>query len=122
MNYLRAAAETLQTRMEQFASETVMYCRDGQAPFPVVAVPGRTVAENQDASGFIVRTTTRDFTIRVAALRGLTPKRNDVIKMKIGNEEHIYTVNGDFGGVHYEPVDSYGIAWRIHTKLDRIDA
>lgn len=124
MNYLQKAAETLQRNMERDAGLTVMYHRQGIPAFPVVAVPGRTQADNDSGTGFIVRTVTRDWVIRKALLKakGISePKRNDKIVVKFGDDEHTFLVNGDSGISHWDEADSYNIAYRIHSLRDTVN-
>ena len=121
-NLLQQCAEMLQQKMEESGSEMVEYCRPGGAAFPVRAVIGRTISQNDAGSGFIVRVTMRDFIIRQSELKGLIPKRNDEIRQKIGDITAVFTLNSDSTESHYEETDGYGVAWRIHTKRDKINA
>lgn len=125
MNLLRAAAEILQRKLEQHASETVAYERKGQPPLTFQAVLGRSVTDNDPGSGFIVRIVSQDFIIRAALLAPLdppTPKRNDTITVTINGVISTFVVNGEASGAHYENADSFGVSYRVHTKLDRVDA
>ena len=120
-------AETLQARMEAFAGVTVTYRRPGEFSFSIVAVPGRNPVEIQDHTGVVLRGQVQDFTFEIAKLKaGMTadpqkPMRNDEIVMELNRSRVIFIVNAeDFSTSHYETSDSYGVAWRVHTKSDRI--
>lgn len=124
-NLLLQAAELLQQRMERDAGVVVMYHRPGSNPFPVYAVPGRTVVMDDSTHGFVIRIVTKDFTIRAALLKAQgvnSPNRNDKITVKVGEEEQEFLVNGDANSSHYEDADAYGVSWRIHTKRDVVNA
>lgn len=125
MNLLRKAAETLQQKMERHASESVVYSRKGQPPLNgIPAVLGRSVTDNDPGSGFIVRIVSQDFIIRAALLATLdppTPKRNDTVTVMLEGKQTTFVVNGEASGAHFENADSFGVSYRIHTKLDRVD-
>lgn len=112
--------------MEQYGGVTVTYRRPGDFSFRVEAVPGRNPVDIIDHNGVVLRGQIQDFTIAIAKLRkhftGIKrPMKNDEILMEVAGQMIVFTVNGeDFSTSHYEPSDSYGIAWRIHTKADRV--
>lgn len=107
--------------MELNASEPVTYTRPGSAAIPTDAIVGRSITEQDSASGFIMKIVSRDFTIRQANLPGITkPNRNDEIRQTINGTEYLFLVDGGSGQAHYEDTDGYGVAWRIHTKLNSI--
>lgn len=126
-NYLKLGAETLQSRMESYAGVTVTYRRNGSFSFKVIAVPGRNPVDITDTNGVVLRGQVQDFTFDIAKLtKGMTdgkrrPLRGDEIVMEVGSQTVVFVVNGeDFATGHYEPSDSYGVAWRVHTKSDRV--
>ena len=124
-NYLQMGAEAIQKRMEAYAGLTVTYRRQGHFSFPIVAVPGRNPVDVYDQNGVVLRGQIQDFTINIEKLTSQMtgikrPQRNDEIVVRLGDKEIVFTVNGeDFSTSHYEPSDSYRVAWRIHTKADR---
>lgn len=126
VNYLKLGAELLQSRMETYAGVTVTYRRTGEFSFKVVAVPGRNPVDITDQNGVLLRGQVQDFTFEIekltAAMTGKKhPLRGDEILMEVGDKTVVFVVNGeDFATSHYEPSDSYGVAWRVHTKSDRI--
>lgn len=128
-NYLSMGAEKLQQLMENYGGVNVTYRRTGVFSFTVAAVPGRNPTDVYDQRGVLLRGQIQDFTIAISKLTaGMTsgsarPLRGDEIVMQVGEYSTVFVVNGeDFSTGHYQPSDSYGIAWRIHTKSDRIDA
>ena len=125
-NYLKLGAEILQSQMETFAGVTVTYSRPGKFSFEIVAVPGRNPVDVVDNDGLVLRGQIQDFTVNAKTLQTLMtsdpkyPVRNDEIVMRLATGLVVYVVNGEtISSSHYEPSDSYGIAWRIHTKSDR---
>lgn len=119
-------AETLQKRMELYGGVRVEYRRPGQFSFPIVAIPGRNPVEVVDQNGVVLRGQLQDFIVDIAKMKSLMsqdyrPMRGDEIVMPLGDDRVVFVVNGEgFSTSHYEPADSYGVAWRIHTKSDRI--
>ena len=127
MNYLALGAETLQQRMEAYGGVSVTYRRPGVFSFEIVAVPGRNPTDIYDQNGVVLRGQVQDFTCDIAKLKAgmadstLRPLRGDEIVMQVKTDKIVYVVNGeDISTSHYEPSDSYGVAWRIHTKSDRV--
>lgn len=127
MNYLAKAANYLQDRMEASASERVRYVRAGHLSKQVQAIIGRIDSELEDTAGFALKTNTWDFTIRRDFFYTQfpdepAPKRNDEIWHRVGTSWNVYTVNSDgFVDGHYVASDGYGVAFRIHTRLDRVE-
>ena len=126
-NYLAIGAVTLQERMEAYGGITITYRRPGEFSFQIAAVPGRNPVELFDKQGVVLRGQIQDFTVAIAkfvagASPGIRrPLRGDEIEYQINGLQTIFMVSGeDISTSHYESSDSYGIAWRIHTKLDRI--
>lgn len=127
MNYLQIGAQVLQDRMEQYGGLTVEYRRPGEFAFPICMVPGRNPTEITDVNGTLLRGQVQDFIVDICKLRNQMsdpkkPLRGDEIVANWADGQRIvYIVNGeDIATSHYEPADSYGVAWRIHTKTDRI--
>ena len=85
------------------------------------ATPGRVITEVHDENGVMLKLVTRDFVISTKALAGFDPPnpiRNDEVYAE--DLGHTFTVNAeDLFGSHYEEADSYGVAWRVHTKRDK---
>jgi len=127
MNYLKMGAETLQAKMELYGGVEVIYRRPGQFSFPITAVPGRNPVEITDQNGLVLRGQVQDFVFDIAKLKSMIvsdsikrPLRGDEIVYEVAGERVVFVVNGeDFATSHFEPADSYGVAWRIHTKSDR---
>lgn len=126
INYLQRGAELLQQRMEKFAGLTVTYTRPNLFSFDIVAVPGRNPVELVDQNGVVLKGQSQDFTFSIAEMKSRmtnnpkTPMRGDEIKVSLPFGIVFFTVNGDgFSASHYTPSDSYGIAWRVHTKVER---
>lgn len=133
VNYLEMGANVLQDRLESFAGVEVTYRRGGRkyapATFTLQAVPGRNPVDVVDQSGVVLRAQVQDFIVKIAAFRAKMPEpkypvRGDEIEMTVANGYRVvFVVTGeDFSTSHYEPADSYGVAWRIHTKSDRASA
>jgi hypothetical protein len=126
-NYLKLGAELLQPWMEQFGGATVTYRRKGEFSFQVEAVPGRNPVDVTDSNGVVLRGQVQDFTFSIDKLTaGMSsdpkrPLRNDEVVYQVGNQTVVFVVSGeDFSTSHYEPSDSFGVAWRVHTKSDRV--
>jgi len=111
--------------METFAGVKVRYSRANQFSFDIIAVPGRNPVDMVDSEGLVLRGQIQDFTVNIVKLRDKLgdpkrPLRNDEIMMEMPFGKIIFVVNAEnVATSHYEPSDSYGIAWRIHTKSDR---
>lgn len=126
-NYLKLGAERLQAQMESYGGVEVIYRRVGQFSFPITAVPGRNPVEITDSNGVLLRGQVQDFIFNIEALKASMhfppkrPMRGDEIVSSLSGERVVYVVNGEgFAVSHYENADSYGVAWRVHTKSDRI--
>jgi hypothetical protein len=112
--------------MEEYGGVTVTYRRPGVFSFRVVAVPGRNPVDIYDQNGVMLRGQVQDFTIAIEKLKvGMAggiqrPLRGDEIVMAVKTDTIVFMVSGeDVSTSHYESSDSYGVAWRIHTKSDR---
>jgi len=130
-NYLKMGAETLQERMEAYGGVQVMYRRVSSKlsnfSFNIVAVPGRNPVDVVNSEGVVLRSQIQDFVVSIAKMQSKmsadpkTPVRGDEIVMKVGRHNVVFIVTADdFATSHYEPADSYGVAWRIHSKADRL--
>lgn len=127
-NLLKRAAEHLQTKMEQHASETVEYERPGLGSVDggVLAIPGQTEApEALLADGALgQRSVTNDFTIRRSLLviqsERVEPESGDLIHHTTGGYRLTYTVSSDLGLSPADPSDPYDIAIRIHCDLTNV--
>ena len=107
------------SRMQQYAGVQVTYVRVGQQAATFTAVPGRVPASLYDAQGASLRVVVNDFIIDRKDLAGFAPP-SPVRGDKIIRGDQTFLVSGeDLGTTHYEDGDSYGVAWRVHTKLDR---
>lgn len=120
MNLLQQAAIQLQSRMEANASESVVYTRTGYLDITVSAVIGRSIVEQDSGEGFMLKVVARDFTISQAALLYLNPARGDKITQTMNDSVVEFFVEGGPGQPHYEETDGFGVAWRIHTKRDKV--
>lgn len=126
MNYLAMGADWLQERMEQYAGVTIQYRRPGTFSFNIVAVPGRNPTEVFDQNGTMLRAQVQDFIVEIDKFKRLMstgdrPLRGDEILMEIAGQTVVFLVTGeDIATSHYESADSYGVAWRIHTRSDRV--
>ncbi len=129
-NYLEMGAEVLQERMETYAGLQATYRRvSSKVPkfsFPIVVVPGRNPIDIVDTNGVVLRGQAQDFSVMIekwlarAAGDPKNPIRGDEIIVQLGQFKVVFVVSGeDFARSHYEPADSYGKAWRIHSKSDR---
>jgi len=118
-NRLAQAAQELQRRMVQDASELVTYKRPNSFAFDVSAIVGRSVVEQDSGQGFMLRVVSRDFTISQEALNYTLPQRNDIIVQTINDVTLEFLVDGGPGQSHFEETDGYGVAWRIHTKRNK---
>lgn len=124
---LHRGAKLLQSKMEQHAGVDVTYRRGNEFTFQLRVVPGRNPVEITDTNGMVLRGQVQDFSIDVSTFENKVPsgaarpKRGDEIVMTVGRHQVVFTVNGeDFATSHYESSDSYGVAWRVHTKSERI--
>lgn len=128
-NYLKRGSELLQQKMEQFAGLQVTYRRPNEFEFQIWSVPGRNPVEIVDSNGVVMKGQSQDFTFNVATLiEGMIrdpqrPRRGDEIEATLPTGTVVFKVSGeDFASDCFEPSDSYGIAWRVHTKADRYAA
>ncbi|MGB5334395.1 MAG: hypothetical protein WBN07_02160 [Woeseiaceae bacterium] len=126
INYLAMGAEKRQEWMELYGGVQIQYRRPGSFSFNIVAVPGRNPTDVFDQNGTVLRAQVQDFIVDIARFRRLMstgdrPLRGDEILMEVAGQTVVFLVTGeDIATSHYEPADSYGVAWRIHTRSDRI--
>lgn len=117
---LEQGAAVLYTRMRQYAGVQTVYRRKGQQALSITAIPGRVLSETQNADGAIFRETKRDFVYArsdFATLDPPQPVKGDTIEQTVGNVVETFNVGGeDLTSPPFEEADSYGVAWRVHTK------
>ena len=121
MNYLQQGAKVLLERMQSYAGVNITY-RRGSTMYHLTAVPARVVTDQATDSGVVMREVSRDFIIAIADLKYLNPphpQRGDEIVQLGDTEGWVFIVTGEATATsHYEEADSYGKAWRVHTKRD----
>lgn len=101
----------------------VTYSR-GETTASVTAVPGRTVAITEDASGLTVRSVQRDWIVKAAALvlggAAVLPEVGDQIRLTVADGVEVFEVQRLAGEPCYRPVDDLAAVLRIHTrKIDK---
>lgn len=120
-NYLELGARILLDRMKSYAGVSITY-RRGSNLYHLTAVPARVVTDQATDSGVVMREVSRDFIISVSDLKYLNPphpQRGDEIVQLGDDESWVFIVTGEATATsHYEEADSYGKAWRVHTKRD----
>jgi len=101
------------------ASREVTYRRVDEA-IAVEATVGRTVFEQDDGAGVIVRTEVRDYLIDTVDLvlsgKQELPKRGDRIEELQNSQQFIYEVMSIGTEPHWRYSDPYRKTLRIHTK------
>ena len=123
MSILEQGARQLLNGMRNYAGVRVTYVRNDKS-VSVLSVPGRVVSSVYDETGVMLRAISRDFIIDRADLEDFdppVPQRGDKIIQSVGSakNETFIVAGEDLGTTHYEEADSYGVAWRIHTKRDK---
>ena len=123
-NLLNTAASYLQDKMEVHASIVVLFeTRDG-VKFEALAIAGQMSPEVEEGGGLVIRTTTHDFTIRQSYFLKFKPhdpipRRGETITQVVNGRTLVFSVNADgFATSPEEASDAYGVAFRIHTKLE----
>lgn len=121
-NYLELGAGILRDRMAQYGGITITYKRGGYTQ-RIKATPARVVTDQLQDNGVVYREVSKDFIIAQDALAKFdppVPQRGDHIIHDLNEQRHTFIVTGEGSFTsHYEDADSYGAAWRIHTKRDR---
>jgi len=122
-NYLELGARTLLSRMSQYAGSEVEYLRKSTGEsVNLIAVPARVISATYDANGILLRNVNRDFIVDRKWFLNFQiqyPVRNDEIRQTLNGFVEVFLVNAETTAMsHYEEADSFGVAWRIHTKRD----
>jgi hypothetical protein len=116
---LETGSNWLQSQRKQHASREVTY-RRGVDSVPVQATVGRTVFEQDDGSGVIVRTEVRDYLIDTADLvlggKPALPERGDRVEEIDAGKRFTYEVMPLGTEPHWRYSDPYRRALRVHTK------
>lgn len=117
---LEAGSNWLQEQRKAHMSREVVYRRD-LFNSAVAATVGRTVFEQDDGVGTIIRTEVRDYLIDTAdlvlpKLGQVLPERGDKIEETEGSRTFIYEVVSIGSEPHWRYSDPYRKTLRIHTK------
>lgn len=116
---LEIGSQWLQSQRKLHATRTVTY-RRGTATVTVQATVGRTVFEQEDGNGAIVRMQVRDYLIDAADLvlggQPTLPECGDRITETVGTTQFIYEVMPLGTEPHWRYSDPYRQTLRIHTK------
>ena len=116
---LEAGSNWLQGQRKKHATREVTY-RRGVDSVPVQATVGRTLFEQDDGSGAIVRTEVRDYLIDTADLvlagQPALPERGDRIEETEGGKKFTYEVMPLGTEPHWRYSDPYRKTLRVHTK------
>lgn len=117
VNAIRHAQRTVQ----KLAGLTVRYQSGDYVVAGLPATPAAVSAEVLfDPEDSATAALAQDWLIDTDAITyaGLAqrPRAGDRITVADGRGQRVYEVV-PLGGRHYEPADSYGLQWRIHTKL-----
>jgi hypothetical protein len=110
----------LEGQRKKHATREVTYSR-GAASVLVKATIGRTLFEQDDGAGVIVRMQVRDYLIDTADLvlagEQTLPAKGDRIEEFDAGQKHTYEVLPLGGEQHWRYSDPYRRTLRIHTKL-----
>ena len=125
---LARGAQLLQSRMQKHAGLPVTYGRPGKFTInSLIAVPGRNPVDIVDRNGVVLRGMVQDWIFTIDELVSQMtadprrPVKADEITAIVGSFRIVFIVTAeDFSSSHYEPADSYGVAWRVHTRSDRL--
>lgn len=116
---LAKGAAWLAEQQTRHAARTVTYVRDAES-VDVPATIGRTVFEQTDEYGGIVRTESRDFLIQAQALvlggQRTLPRAGDRIREPEGAQVLVYEVMAPGHEPPYRYGDGYRALLRVHTK------
>ena len=116
---LETGSNWLQDQRKKHITRTVTY-RRGVDSVSVQATVGRTVFEQDDGSGVIVRTEVRDYLIDTADLvlagQPALPERGDRIEEIEGGKKFTYEVMTLGTEPHWRYSDPYRRTLRVHTK------
>jgi hypothetical protein len=110
----------LEGQRKKHATREVTY-RRGAESVVVKATIGRTVFEQDDGTGVIVRTQVRDYLIDtvdlVIAGQPTLPEKGDRIEETDAGKKYVYEVLPLGSEPHWRYSDPYRRTLRIHTKL-----
>ena len=116
---LETGSNWLQDQRKKHATRTVTY-RRGVDSVSVQATVGRTVFEQDDGSGVIIRTEVRDYLIDTADLvlagQLALPERGDRIEEIEAGKKFTYEVMTLGTEPHWRYSDAYRKTLRVHTK------
>ncbi|MEZ6097165.1 MAG: hypothetical protein R3C03_23570 [Pirellulaceae bacterium] len=116
---LEAGSNWLQQKRKQHATKAVVY-RRGNKTVSVLATIGRTVFEQDDGAGSIIRGV-RDYLIDTAdpILNGqpVLPEKGDRVEESSEGRRFIFEVMPIGKEPHWRYSDPYRTTLRIHTKL-----
>lgn len=116
---LAAGAGWLRDQRKKHATRAVTYRRGADAVV-VQATIGRTVCEQDDGTGIVVRSQVRDYLIDAADLilqNQLTlPERGDRVEETDGGQKFTYEVMPLGTESHWRYSDPYRTTLRIHTR------
>jgi hypothetical protein len=116
---LKTGSDWLQQQRKTYASREVTY-RRGVNSVLVRATIGRTVFEQDDGAGAILRTEVRDYLIDAVDLvltgQAVLPERGDQIEEIEGTTRFTYEVMPLGTEPHWRYSDPYRKTLRIHTK------
>ena len=117
---LNQGSAWLEGQRKKHATRDVTY-RRGMESVVVKATIGRTVFEQDDGAGVIVRTQVRDYLIDTADLvlagQQTLPEKGDRIEETDAGQQFVHEVLPLGGEQHWRYSDPYRRALRIHTKL-----
>ena len=116
---LEAGSNWLQQQRKKHATRDVTYLR-GTETVSVRATVGRTLFEQDDGAGVIVRTEVRDYLIDSVDLvlggNQVLPEKGDRIEEAEGVSLYVYEVMSIGTEPHWRYSDPYRTTLRIHTK------
>lgn len=116
---LETGSNWLQSQRKKHATRQVTY-RRGVGSVPVQATVGRTVFEQDDGTGVIVRTEVRDYLIDTADLvlagQPALPERGDRVEEIDAGKKFTYEVMPLGAEPHWRYSDPYRTTLRVHTK------
>ena len=117
---LNQGSAWLEDQRKKHATREVTYRRGANAVV-VKATIGRTVFEQDDGAGVIIRTQVRDYLILAADLvlagQKTLPEKGDQIEETDAGQKFVYEVLPLGGEQHWRYSDPYRRTLRIHTKL-----
>jgi hypothetical protein len=110
----------LESQRKKHATREVTYRRGANAVV-VKATIGRTLFEQDDGAGVIIRTQVRDYLIDTADLvlagQPTLPEKGDRVEETDAGKKYVYEVLPLGSEPHWRYSDPYRRTLRIHTKL-----